>query len=153
MSAFELRPFDQFAYLLLIILEALFLLLVFIFCVRVFKQHKMPISQHYTWGVRMGLLIFCFTIAVDFLVHYFIFNGIGYQQSDDYLRIINQWDHPVGGLRLFYLMGIFSLQSIPMVSFYIFSKKKEVIIFSICYFVCMLLMFVMTLMKLPLQPF
>jgi hypothetical protein len=153
LSDADMHPFDQFAFLLMLVLESIFLLTMLFLTFRFFKQHKMPISQHYTWGIRMGLLIYCFAVTINILVHLSIFNGVGIQQTEEYLRVINQWDHPVGGLKLFYVMGIFSLQAFPLSSYYLFSKKREVIIFALVYFICMLVMFIMTLLKLPLQPF
>ena len=65
---------------------------------------------------------------------------------------MQQWQDPVGGLRISYIMGICALQILPLTANYIFKKKKEVQVFALSYFICMVLFFVMTLLRQPLIP-
>lgn len=128
------------------------------FCFDFFSEHpiafyseKMPVSQQYTWGVRLGYLIFLWPLCMELAAQLFMYHNFGISFSR-FTFLMDQWNSPVGGLRIAYLMGIFALQILPLTSNYVFKKKREVQLFSLCYFLCMFLLVVMTLLRQPFMP-
>ncbi len=144
-------PYDRFADLLYTIGESCFMLLMAVNTKLMFTQNKMPVSQHYTWGVRLGYLIFFIPVLMNTVFH-LMSSFMFYEQSSKLSFIMNVWERPAGGLRIAYIMGMSALQVIPLSACYVFKKKKEVQVFAVTYFICMILLFIMTLLRQPLLP-
>ncbi|MFZ4680667.1 MAG: hypothetical protein ACOYLP_10915 [Flavobacterium sp.] len=133
-------PFDQ---LLNQLSMTLFLCLLFLqiwITTHFFRQKKNMHSQHFTWGVRMGFFVFTFFLFM--LATLFLFRdkteGISLFQFERGLSFEIQAS--------FYL-GLHSIQIIPLLSYYLFDQKKQVVFFSIAYVVLILVLIVLFFLK------
>lgn len=142
-------PFNSMMNGLMMSLMFVFLITVTYLTLLFFNQKKMPISQHYTWGLRMGLLNFVVFSVAGIIMFAKMSHAIG--DSDNHSGIILfNWSLNHGDLRIAHFMGVHSLQIIPFLSYYLFSKKIQVINFSILYFLVGLCFLVLALIGIPL---
>ena len=137
-------PFNAMMNGLLLSLILIFLLTVICITFLFFKQKKMPISQHYTWGLRMGLLNFVIFSFVGIIMYARMSHSIGGNGNDRGIMLFN-WSLKHGDLRIAHFMGVHSLQIIPLLSYYLFNKKAQVINFSVLYFLATLSFLVLAL--------
>jgi len=144
-------PFDTMMYYLMCAMALLFLISVFVLTFSFFNQRKIKLSQHYTWGIRMGLGIFFLSLLVGVLMVILGKHSIGGPDGSKGLHFLN-WSKKYGDLRVPHLMGLFSLQIIPLISYYWFKTKVQVLTFSILYFVVFLAFLITALLGLPLIP-
>jgi cytochrome bd-type quinol oxidase subunit 2 len=103
-----------------------------------FRQRKNPRSQHYTWGLRMALLLFTGSITLGFVMLYLDSYSIGGMDGSDGIPLFN-WSKRHGDLRVVLFMGVHSLQIIPLLSHFLFEKKRQVVFFSMVYLMLMCL--------------
>jgi hypothetical protein len=124
----------------MMVLDFTFCISIFLIVVLLFAQKKMPVSQHYTWGVRKGVLIFFLFTALGFYLNFW---GDSTAQMNKQLSILSEihWNQMSNHSRVSLMMGLFSLQLIPLTSNYALKKKNQVIFFSIIYFLLALLLF------------
>ncbi len=142
-------PFNSMMNVVLLSLMLIFLITVSYLTLIFFNQKKMPISQHYTWGLRMGLLNFViFSIAglIMFAKHTHCIGGV---EDGSRIALFN-WSLKHGDLRIAHFMGVHSLQVIPLLSYYLFTKKIQVINFSILYFLATLSFLILALLDIPI---
>ena len=144
-------PFDKMLYYSLCISAFVFFMAVTLLTVTFFNQKKIRISQHYTWGIRMGLLIFTFSILVGFLMMMNMSHTIGGNDGSKGLPFLN-WSTRYGDLRVSHFLGLFSLQIIPLMSYYWFKTKTQVLAFSFLYITVAVIFLITALMGLPLIP-
>lgn len=144
-------PFDSMMYYVMCIMTFLFLLSIFVLTFSFFNQKKIKLSQHYTWGIRMGLSVFSLSLLIGVLMMILGSHSIGGPDGSKGLHFLN-WSRKFGDLRVSHLMGLFSLQIIPLMSYYWFKTKLQVLIFSILYFAVFLTFLITALMGLPLIP-
>jgi hypothetical protein len=141
-------PFNAMMNLLLLLLMLIFLITVTYITILFFKQKKMPISQHYTWGLRMGLLNFVVFTAAGLIMFAKLSNSIG-GIGNDSGKILFNWSSKHVDLRIVHFMGVHSLQIIPLLSYYLFTKKIQVINFSALYFLATLSFLILALVGIP----
>ena len=124
----------------MMLLDFTFCMSIFLIVVMLFVQKKMPVSQHYTWGVRKGVLVFFFFTALGFYLNFW--SGSSAQMNKQ-LSILSEihWNQRSNNSRWSLMMGLTSLQFIPLISNYALKKKNQVVIFSIIYFLLALLLF------------
>jgi hypothetical protein len=137
-------PFNAMMNSLLLSVMLIFLFAVSYLTLIFFKQKKMPISQHYTWGLRMGLLNFVIFSVVGIIMYARMSHSIGGNGNDRGIMLFN-WSLKHGDLRIAHFMGVHALQIIPLLSYYLFSKKVQVINFSVLYFLATLSFLILAL--------
>lgn len=142
-------PFNSMMNGLMIIFMLVFLITVIYITILFFNQKKMPISQHYTWGLRMGLLIFTIFSVTGIIMFAKMTHSIGGNDANSGMILFN-WSLKYGDLRIAHFMGVHSLQIIPILSYYLFSKKIQVINFSILYFLVTFCFLILALVGIPL---
>lgn len=114
-----------------------------------FSQKKMPISQHYTWGVRMGFLLFLvFTLSGGYMFH-IMKHTIGAEDGGPGILFFN-WSVRFGDLRVAHFFGVHSLQLVPLVSYYFLQNKNQVIRFALLYAIVVITLFILALTSIPL---
>jgi hypothetical protein len=128
----------EFLNVFYVIFYLLMIWMVFLF----FRQRKNPRSQHFTWGIRMSLLLFTISITLGFVMLYLDTHTIGGIDGSAGIPLFN-WSKKHGDLRVVLFMGVHSLQIIPLLSHFLFEKKRQVVFFSLFYFMlmCMALFF------------
>ena len=120
------------------------------FTYQMFSQKKMPLSQHYTWGVRMGMLNFCVLAIAGILMHLKMSHLIGSIPNKNDQHSFWNWSNNQGDLRIAHFFGVHSLQIIPLMSYYLFSKKNQVVTFSLLYLLFGLIVMTIALLGAPL---
>ena len=142
------NPFNAMMNSLLLSVMLIFLIAVSYLTLIFFKQKKMPISQHYTWGLRMGLLNFLIFSFTGIIMYVRMSHSIGGNGNNTGIMLFN-WSLKHGDLRIAHFMGVHALQIIPLLSYYLFSKKVQVINFSVLYFLATLSFLILALVGIP----
>lgn len=149
----ETTRFDAFMYQLMLFFIILFTCAAVFVTIMFFYQKKIAVSQHYCWGIRMGMLLFVvFTFIGGWMVHIGA-HSIPASENNSTGIVFFNWSLHHGDLRIAHFFGVHTLQMIPLISYYALEKKKQVIIFSIAYFIWVLALFVLGLMGQPLLTF
>ena len=142
-------PFNSMLYSLMVISSITFLLTMIFITIVFFSQRKMPVSQHYCWGIRMGFLVFVIFSIIGVIMMINSSHTIGGPDGGAGLRFLN-WSTKYGDLRIAHFMGVHALQIIPFVSYYMFEKKRQVINFSITYSIVTIALLILAFMGIPL---
>lgn len=133
-------PFDLFMNQLgIVLLSSLLILQIWITSIFV-RQKKNMHSQHYTWGVRMGFIVFTFFLSVVFTI--LLCKG-----KTVYLDIFQFHRGLSFEIQTAFYLGLHSIQIIPFLSYYLFDKKKQVVFFSVSYLSLILILITSFLLK------
>lgn len=126
-------PFDLLMNQICLVLFLFFLILQIWITVIFYTQKKNMHSQHYTWGVRMGFIVFTFFLSVVFTI--FLCKG-----KSVYLDLFQSHRGLSFEIQTSFYLGLHSIQIIPLLSYYLFDQKKQVVFFSISYVVLILVL-------------
>jgi hypothetical protein len=123
-----------------------FFLLMVILSTHFFVQRKVPYSQHYSWGIRMGTSIFTYSLillgAIIWLMKNSRLTAFGYGSATNSVLNIDGINFAIP----FYI-GVHALQIIPLVSYYLFEKKRQASLFSITYVIVFLVFLIVSMLK------
>ncbi|MCX6294105.1 MAG: hypothetical protein NT127_07410 [Sphingobacteriales bacterium] len=136
-------PFDDLIFNLQIVNYFVFFILMVVITYLLYFQKKNTESQHFTWGIRLGLVIFLIGLSIGFymMLVYGNFESI----KDSF--ILNK-KH--GNLIIPFFLGIHGLQIIPLLSYYIFQNKRQVVNFAWLYFIMMVVFLFMAFINLKI---
>lgn len=129
----------------------LFTLTVILVTILFFRQKRMHISQSYCWGIRLGLLLFIIFSLEGGIMISLMSHTICGPDGGPGLPLVN-WSTRYGDLRIAHFMGLHALQFIPLAGHYFFKTKKQVILFSVTYFLAAIALLVLALLGMPLIP-
>ncbi len=145
------NPFNSLLYSLICLCIVVFLFAVLLLTIVFFRQRKMPISQHYSWGIRMGFLIFVTTSIIGALLMGISTLTIDGSKGIEGIKFL-YWDTKFNDLRAARFMSVYSLQIIPIISYYMFEKKRQVINFSITYIIAIFIFVLLAFLGIPIFP-
>lgn len=144
-------PFDQMLNLALWVSYFLYTLMIIWVTTSFFMQKKMPTSQHYAWGIRLSLLVYLLFLFIGFYMMNIKSHLVSGQDSEKGLYFFN-WSSKHGDLRIIHYIGIMALPAISLTSYYVFKKKKQILFFALTYFLIGLILYILTLLDIPLIP-
>jgi hypothetical protein len=144
----NLLPLDSLLFNLMSGCMLLLFLCILTLTLHFFFQDKIATSQHYTWGIRMGLVIlFCSSLIGGWML-FRMSHTVGGNDGSAGLAFLN-WSRRFGDLRVALFFGVHAFQIIPLVSHFFLTTKKQVIVFSVFYSFIIIAFFCLAIMKIP----
>lgn len=131
--------FDKMMFGIQTINNIIFIVLMIVTTYLFYFQKKNSKSQHFTWAIRMGMLIFLVGLFIG--VYMILLNN---HAIVDTIKLKNEKQ---GNFKVPFFLGIHGLQIIPLLSYYFFQNKKQVINFTLLYFIMLVVFFVMAVLN------
>jgi len=144
-SSFNINnsPFDNLVSSIQTLSQNVFIILMLVTTYLFYFQKKNSNSQHFTWGIRMGMIVF----LIGLLIGVYIMKVFGNIESGFGSSLLSK-KH--GNLKIPFFLGVHGLQIIPLLSYYIFQNKKQVLNFTLLYFIMMVVFFFMAVINLAI---
>lgn len=136
-------PFDKMVFGIQTISQIIFILLMVVTTYSFYFQKKNSKSQHFTWGIRMGMVIFLIGLLIGIYM-------IKVNVNNESILGINILYKKHGNLKIPFFLGIHGLQIIPLLSYYIFQSKRQVLNFTLLYFIMMVVFIFMAVIDLKI---
>jgi len=142
------NPFDKLVFGFQTANNVVFILIMVVTTYLFYFQKKNSKSQHFTWGIRMGMIIFLIGLLIG--VYLMILNSHAVGNNERLLdqAILNKNKH--GNFKIPFFLGIHGLQIIPIFSYYFFQNKKQVVNFTFLYFIMMVVFLFMAIINLKI---
>ena len=136
-------PFDDLVSSIQTLSQNVFIILMLVTTYLFYFQKKNSNSQHFTWGIRMGMIVF----LIGLLLGVYMMKVYGNIESDFGSSALSK---KLGNLKIPFFLGIHGLQIIPVLSYYFFQNKKQVLNFTLLYFIMMVVFFFMAVINLAI---
>ncbi len=114
-----------------------------------FRHKSVTIEPRYLWGIRLGILVFVIFAFEGFLMAARLSHTVGAPDGGPGLPVIN-WSSRYGDLRVCHFFGMHALQLIPLFSYYIARRPRQVILWATVYFSLVAFLLVQALAGKPL---
>ena len=114
-----------------------------------FRQKNFTIPKPYLWGIRLGILFFVIFSFEGGIMAANLSHSVGGPDGSPGLPIVN-WSRVYGDLRVAHFFGLHALQILPLVGYYIVSKKGQLFLFATLYFLMVVSLLVLALYKNPI---
>ena len=99
-----------------------------------FRQKTFPVSKHYLWSIRLGLILFLFFCIEGGFMLRLSKHTVGAPDGGPGLPLVN-WSTQYGDLRIAHFIGIHALQLLPLFGYYIAKNTRQVQWFAGVYFI------------------
>ncbi len=114
-----------------------------------FRKREFDAPMSYIWGIRLGLILFVIFSFEGGVMAYKLSHTIGAQDGGPGLPVVN-WSKQYGDLRVAHFFGMHSLQILPLLGFYVFKTKTQIIIAALIYFAAVMVLFLQAIRGFPL---
>ena len=113
-----------------------------------FKQKQFSLSETYVWGIRIGILFFVlFSFEGGIMASRFS-HTVGNIDGSPGIPLLN-WSKQYGDLRVAHFFGMHGLQIIPLIAYYLCTKRWQVFLFAALYFLFVVVMLVQAFYQIP----
>jgi hypothetical protein len=116
---------------------------------RFFRQKKFDAPMAYIWGIRLGIILFVIFSFEGGMMAAKLSHSVGGKDGSPGLPVVN-WSKAYGDLRIAHFFGMHALQILPLLGFYVFKTRQQVIGFAALYFIAVMALFVQALRGIPL---
>jgi hypothetical protein len=142
-------PFNNLVFNFQLTNYVVFFVLMLVITYLFYFQKKNSKSQHFTWGIRLGMIVFLTGLLIGF---YMLINFIN-ANDNNYNVALNEIvfnKKKQGNFIIPFFLGIHGLQIIPLLSYYFFQNKKQVVNFTLLYFIMMIVLLFMAFINLAI---
>lgn len=116
---------------------------------RFFKQKQFNAPMAYIWGIRLGIVLFVIFAFEGGLMASRLSHTVGAVDGSTGLPVVN-WSRQYGDLRIAHFFGMHSLQLLPLLAYFVFKNKQQVVAAAAVYFVVVMALFIQAMTGKPL---
>jgi hypothetical protein len=114
-----------------------------------FRQKQFDAPMGYIWGIRLGIVLFVIFSFEGGMMAGRLSHTVGAPDGSAGLPVLN-WSREYGDLRIAHFFGMHALQLLPLLGYFVFRKKQQIVAVSIVYFLAVSFVLLRALQGIPL---
>ncbi len=114
-----------------------------------FRQKQFDVPMAYIWGIRLGIIFFVLFSFEGGLMAAKLSHTIGAKDGSPGLPVVN-WSRQYGDLRIAHFFGMHSLQILPLLGYFVFRSRQQIIAASVIYFAAVTAVLIQAMRAIPL---